>query len=156
MWLCIINLLRIYNLSYHKSKILKYSIIYSWEVFVIASNQQFQIELRIDSGVPCLLFPFPPRSEKSKAQKQAVDIMVQYENIINQKGLMKEETGTRVGPVFFTSITISSKGRFLNLIWISPVNCVVINCYRNIDSGYNFSKSPPPLSVDYNYNFCSR
>ena len=60
---------------------------------MIASNQQFQIELRIDSGVPCLLFPFPPRNEKCKAEKQTVDIMVQYENTINQKGFMKEEIG---------------------------------------------------------------
>ena len=69
---------------------------------MIASNQQFQIELRIDSGVPCLLFPFPPRNEKCKAEKQTVDIMVQYENTINQKGFMKEEIGNSLINAFIS------------------------------------------------------
>ena len=89
----------------------------NWNCLVItlytleeAWNVQFQIELRVESDAPCLLFPFPRPSKKRKMNKQETDILVQYENLVTQKAFSKKETGTRRGANFVTSITVFSKG----------------------------------------------
>ena len=58
-----------------------------------------------------LIVPFPRRPRKSPVE---VDILVELENIINQKGLTKQEGFGRDGALHTVTIIIDTRGNLAN------------------------------------------